>query len=158
MRHELVQRGCAGIEVASAGTWGLEGAAATSHAVDVMATRDVDISTHHARQLTARELAAADLVVAMTTVHVREVAATDLRAESKTVLLKQLAETDVEALAAEASPQERLASLLRGGKPIWRRDHDVDDPMGFPAPTYERCATYLEAGVRRLADLLCGAS
>ena len=155
-RDELRRRGCEGIEVASSGTWGIDGSPATPEAVEAVGAFGVDLSGHRARSLDVVETRAADLVVAMTSVHVRELERMVPEVSGKVVLLKQLAETEVAGTHDGAELDQRLEALLAGRRPALVRAHDVDDPMGFPMATYERTVTELRKGLERLADLLCG--
>ena len=155
-RDELRRRGCEGIEVASSGTWGMDGSPATPEAVEAVGAFGMDLSGHRARSLDVTEAGAADLVVAMTSVHVRELEKMVPESAGKVVLLKQLAETKVSEPDAGAGLDQRLAALLAGRRPALVRAHDVDDPMGFPMATYERTVSELRRGLERLADLLCG--
>jgi protein-tyrosine-phosphatase len=157
LRHLLEERGCRRMEVASAGTWAAAGYPATSEAVATLSGRGIDLGPHRSRPLDASELASADLVVAMTSVHVREITRESPEARDKVILLKELAELDVEDGGGRTLP-ERLAALLSARRPAPRRSLDVDDPIGLPASAYERCARELEAGVHALADLLCDPS
>ena len=152
LRHELARRGCSHVEVSSAGTWAYDGSGATTHAVNVLAGRDIDLSTHRSRALLAEEIEAADVVVAMTSVHVREILERTPRARHKVILLKEIAE-----IAAVSAPDAagRIEALLTATRPQSRRSLDVDDPMGLPRRAYERCAGDLEAGIAALAEVLC---
>ncbi len=149
LRHELAARGCDGIEVSSCGTWGVADQPATPHAVTTLGARGIDLETHRARALDAAEIAAADLVIAMTSVHVDEIAQMVPAALPKVRLAKELAELDVR-------PGAGLAALLVAPRPAARRSLDVDDPMGLLPPSYERAATEIEAGVKALAEAICG--
>lgn len=155
MRRELELLGCEGIEVASAGTWAGTGSPATRDAVEVVAAYGANLESHSSRSIEAHEIAAADLIVAMTNVHVLELLELAPHAEPKILLVKQLREAEVEPPPG-ATPNERLAALLAHPKPSWRRAHDLDDPMGLPASAYERAARELNEGVRKLARVLCG--
>jgi protein-tyrosine-phosphatase len=146
-RFHLERAGCDGIEIASAGTWADAGNPATDPAQAVVAPRGVDLSAHRSRPLTAEELAGADLVVAMTSVHLREVAQMAPEAAGKVLLLKALPEM--------AAGSRGLDGLLAAPRPPARRALDVDDPIGLPITAYERCAAELEAGVEALAGVLC---
>jgi protein-tyrosine phosphatase len=149
LRHELAARGCDGIEVSSCGTWGIAHEPATPHAITTLEARGIDLATHRARALDAAEIAEADLVVAMTSVHVREIAQMVPAALPKVRLVKELAELD-------ARPGAGLAALLSATRPAARRSLDVDDPMGLLPRSYERAAREIEAGVKVLAEVLCG--
>jgi protein-tyrosine phosphatase len=149
LRHELAARGCDGVEVTSCGTWASTPQAATQHAVGVLHGRGIDLSTHRSRALDASELAGADLVLAMTSVHVREIGEAVPSVLPKVRLMKELAELDLR-------PGAGLDALLAATRPAPRRSLDVDDPMGLLPRSYERVATEIEAGVKVLADALCG--
>lgn len=155
-RHELARRDCQDVEVSSVGTWASFGDPATRDAVAVLGARGIDLSGHSSRGLSPSDLGEADLVVAMTSVHVRELLELDPEIETKLILLKQLAELEVEDAAPGATKEGRLRALLEARRPPWRRALDVDDPMGRPLAAYERAASEIEAGVRTLVDLLCG--
>jgi protein-tyrosine-phosphatase len=154
LRRVLSERGCDGIEVGSAGTWAESGNRATSEACSVVADRGMDLSPHRSRPLTADELRSADLVIAMTSVHLREIGSLDPDAAGKTLLLKEIAELSFgEPEGRDA--QIRLRRLLGARRPEWRRALDLDDPMGLPRTSYERCLAELEQGIELLATALC---
>lgn len=156
LRAELAARGCSDIEVTSAGTWAGFGYPATPEAVNTVRARGADISAHRSRPLSSDDLKAAELIVAMTSVHVREIESIEPRAASKTILLKHLALIEYEPPASASAAVQRTAVLLQGRRPEVLRAHDVDDPMGLPGAMYERCADYISEGVAALADALCG--
>ena len=156
LKDELRRRGRTDVEVASAGTWGMDGSPATPEAVETVGELDIDLGKHRARSLDVDEVRSFDIVVAMTSVHVREIIQMVPDAGPKVVLLKQLRGTEVAPLAVNASDAERIQALLGGRRPASVRAHDVDDPMGMPLGTYRRSMTELLDGVERLTDLLCG--
>ena len=119
------------------------------------AAHGVDISSHRSRPLEPQELAAADLVVAMTSLHTQEIASVVPDARFKTMLLKEVPETLMAPVWPEAPPEEKAEALLTGARPRWRRKLDVDDPIGRPMRIYERCFDDMQASVQRLADILC---
>jgi protein-tyrosine phosphatase len=57
------------IDVRSAGIPGLEGAAASRHAVEALAERGLDLSTHVACSLTPQDIRQADLILVMEEAH-----------------------------------------------------------------------------------------
>jgi protein-tyrosine phosphatase len=154
LRAELKKRGCGDVEVASCGTWAGSGYAATSQAVEVMSGRGIDLVTHRSRPLDPQEALDADIVIAMTSVHVDEIMDVAPQVKDKVIMLKEIGEVALSARPAEA--RARVAELLRADRPKGRRGLDLDDPMGLPSSAYERCADELEAGVVALADVLCG--
>ena len=156
MRCELDRRGCTGIEVASAGTWGMDGSPATPEAVEAVAELDADLGQHRARSLVADEVRASDLVVAMTSVHVGEIIQMVPDAQPKVLLLKQLRDTEVSPAAPDDELTTRVEAVVAGRRPPWVRAHDVDDPIGQPLERYRLTVNELRDGIERLADLLCG--
>jgi protein-tyrosine-phosphatase len=152
-RAELARRGCDDIEVASAGTWAGEGYGATTEAIAILKEAGVDLATHRSRPLSRAELSAADVVIAMTSVHLREILELNPDARSKTFLLTELAEMT----PATPPKSDRLAALLAAARAEWRRDLDIDDPMGLPPAAYRRAFDRIAQGVTTLADALCGA-
>jgi protein-tyrosine phosphatase len=56
-------------EVSSAGVWAADGSLASSHAIDEMALRGIDLSAHRSRGVTRDQLDVAHLVLAMTRNH-----------------------------------------------------------------------------------------
>ncbi len=155
LRHALNERGCEGIEVASVGTWAYYGRAATDEAIATLRNRGVDLSVHLSRAVELHELRAADLVVAMTSVHVREIANLAPDVIDRIVMMKELREIQPAALGADATRQEKVRALLSGQRPKRRRALDLDDPMGLPISAYERCVSELEEGVDVLVKTLC---
>jgi protein-tyrosine-phosphatase len=154
LQRVLSERGCEGIEVASAGTWAETGFSATSEACAVIAERGMDLSAHRSRPLTVDELRTADLVIAMTSVHLREIGSLDPEAGAKTLLLKEIAELSF-GEPAGGDARIRLQRLLAARRPEWRRALDLDDPMGLPRTSYERCLDEIERAVDVLATAVC---
>lgn len=150
LRAALASRGIDGIEVVSAGTWGVDGEPPTRLARSVMADRGIDIGAQRARSLEDEDLADADLVLVMTSVHRREIEERAPWAAGKVLMLNELHEMEAEG----ATPKQRSASLLDSPRPAYRRSLDLDDPMGLPEGVYERCAQEISKGVDRLVDLL----
>jgi protein-tyrosine-phosphatase len=155
LRHELDKRGCADVEVESRGTWAGFGNPATQEAVDALGELEIDLRSHRSQPLTGVDVEEADVVVAMTSVHLRELGKLSPDAMPKVVLMKELAE-----IAAESSGSEdaagRLTSFLAGQRPEPRRSLDVDDPIGLPLYAYQRCVRELQTGIEVLANVICG--
>jgi protein-tyrosine phosphatase len=155
LKHELRQRGCADVEVASTGTWAHDGSPAMPETISLLDKEGIDLKAHRSRSLIVDELRAADLIIAMTSVHLRELELTAPDVMAKTRLLKELTEIEVEEVSEGAHPEERVAALLAGTRPEPRRSLDVDDPIGLPLSVYERCIQELKEGVAVLAELAC---
>jgi protein-tyrosine-phosphatase len=152
LRHHIESRHVDNAEVGSSGTWAIEGSPATSEAIRVMGELGINLRDHRSRHLTRGQLEWADLVVAMTSVHVREIGDVAPEALPKVRLLKELREID--APLAGADPSSRLRALLAGLRPRARRGLDVDDPIGLGPGAYRRCVKELQAGVAVIARLI----
>ncbi len=155
LQAEVARRGCNQIEVASAGTWAGFGNPAQPEAREVLGQRGIDLDAHRSRPVDPKELAEADLVIAMTSVHARELKQLSEEVGTKMILMKEFVEMEVDECPSSAV-DDRLKTLLAGKRPASRRALDLDDPMGLPMFAYERAAKEIEVGIRRLADLLCG--
>ena len=155
MRYLLQERGCSDVEVASVGTWAYHGSPATTEAIETLRKRGVDLEAHRSRPAEVAQLNDADVVVAMTSVHVREIASLAPEAINKVVLMKELKEIEPDELPDGAAPAERVGALLRGRRPKSRRSLDVDDPMGLPTAAYERALREIEEGLEVLAAAVC---
>ena len=157
LKDELRRRDCADVHVVSSGTWGIDGSPPTPEAVLAVGELDIDLSGHRARSLDVDEVRTADLVVAMTSVHVREILDVAPEAEGKLVMLKEIPEIRMEpGGAVPESPEARLGLLLEGDRPEGRRSLDVDDPIGLPSGAYDRCVSDLELGIDALVAIICG--
>lgn len=155
MRHALEERGCEEVEVISAGTWAYRGSPATPEAVETVRKRGVDLSEHRSQPIELDDLHSADVIVAMTSVHVRELASLAPEIVDRIVMMKELPEIEPHPVPSDARPGERLEALLTGRRPKRRRSLDVDDPMGLPISAYERCVRELQEGVDVLAETIC---
>lgn len=154
LRRTLEGAGHPEVEVASFGTWGLTGSPATSEAIEVMRQQGIDMTSHQARSLERGDVEEADLVLAMTSVHLREIEDLAPGSSSKVLLMKELAEVEVGELPAGSSLAERVAALRTARRPEWRRRLDLDDPMGLPIFAYERAARQISEGIDHLAKIL----
>jgi protein-tyrosine-phosphatase len=150
-RAALERRRCSDVEVASAGTWAYAGSAPTPEAAKVAADYGADISSHQSRPLTRAEVGEADLVVAMTSVHLKEISDVAPDARDKVFLLKELAE-----IQPPPSLGGGVEALRRGQRPSWRHALDLDDPIGLPLGAYQRCGRQIHSGTELLANVLCG--
>jgi protein-tyrosine phosphatase len=150
------ERGAA-LRISSSGTWAIDGEPATDGAVAAMETRGIDLSFHRSKPFDPDRGRDADLIVAMTSVHLREIEAALPGSIVKTRLLKELHQLpgpDEDGGGGD-TPIARLHGLLQAPRPPWVRSLDLDDPMGLPFGAYEVCAAELERGIERLLDL-CG--
>lgn len=150
-RAGLRNRRCDDVSVASSGTWAYEGSAPTPEAAQAASEYGAEIAGQRSRPLTKEEVDAADVVIAMTSVHVREILDIAPEAGGKVLLIKELAEIE-----PRPRPGAGLEALWTAGRPKWRRELDLDDPIGLPLGAYKRCARLIHQGTELLADVLCG--
>lgn len=115
LRHAL-QPGT--VQVESAGTAALVDAPAAAIAVQLMAERGLDISTHVARQATGDLLACVDLILVLEGAHFRWV---------------------VDPFPALRGRVFRLSR--------WNGDNDIRDPYQQPRAAFEQALREIEAGV-----------
>jgi protein-tyrosine-phosphatase len=157
-RHLADARASATVQ--SAGFLG-GGVAATSHTIDVLASRGIDASGHRSQRVTVDRVRAADLVIGMTRVHVQEAVVNFEAPLECTFTLSELVRRG-EAVGGRANGEELDAWLARVGEQrqtidlVVVSDDDIDDPVGQPIEVYERTAVELDDLCARLARLLAG--
>ena len=154
LRHALGERGIEGVTVSSTGTWGLDGSSATEFAAAAARASGVDLGAHRARTFSEPLADEADLILAMTSVHLREAEDMAPGSSARTRLLKELDYLEPQPLPEDASPHQRLEALLAAPRPGYVRAMDLDDPMGLPLAVYERCRDQIAQGVDRLMELI----
>jgi protein-tyrosine-phosphatase len=142
------------VGVSSAGTWAAKGSPAAPDAVEVLEAVGIDASGHRSRPLRRRHIEDADLIIAMTSVHSLEIQDKVADSGRKIVLLKEVGEIEMPELPVDLPADERLLSFLKAKRPTWRRQLDLDDPMGLPRIAYIRCIKEVWDGVEALADAL----
>ncbi|MGH2788204.1 MAG: hypothetical protein ACRDJV_09870 [Actinomycetota bacterium] len=152
LRSAVEGRGLDGIEISSAGTWATDGSPATNEAIRALDALGIDLTAHRSRSLTREALDRADLVVAMTSVHVHEIEDLAPHALTKVRLMKELAE--IRPAPAWVDASGGLRALLAGERPASRRSLDVDDPIGLGPNAYRRCVSDLMAGVAAMVDAI----
>ncbi|MDH5314344.1 MAG: low molecular weight phosphatase family protein [Actinomycetota bacterium] len=164
LRDALVARfGTDAPTVSSAGTWGVEGMAATPEAVTTALERGSDIGAHRARRLSLVRPAEADLVLGMAGEH-RAALVDEPGMVDRTFTLKELVRVleslpSVEPGAGPDSLGQRVAQAARTrqsgftGNPL---DEDVADPLGMPLQSYRAIAWELDEWIARLVDGLYG--
>jgi protein-tyrosine phosphatase len=138
------------------------GQPAPPEAVSVMASYGLDVSRHRSRLMTADELGAASMVLAMAREHVRHAVVTEPAVWPRAFTLKEIVRR-----GQQAGPRpsgESLAdwtarlhagrerSALLGDSP----DDDVPDPMGGPPQAYMGTAALLDQLTGHLVELCWG--
>jgi protein-tyrosine-phosphatase len=135
------------IRVQTAGTHVVEGQPMSRRTRDALAAVGLSADGHRSHQLSDRDVAGADLIVAMAGEHVAFIRRRYPEASAKTASIKRL----VRDLPPGPSPlSERVATLALADLPVelWE---DVEDPAGGEDEAYVSCANEL-AGL--CADLL----
>ena len=147
LRHRASEVGWDDLETSSAGTWATDGSPATDEACEVLAGAGVQGGgEHRSRTLTPEMVEDADVVVAMTSVHLREIDSVAPGSKNKVFLMKEIAEL--------GDPGRGVEELLAAARPEWRRALDLDDPMGFGIGTYRSCFRDITGGVEGLVTWL----
>ncbi len=155
--------GAAGLAgwVQSAGLLGA-GQPALPDAVSTMTSYGLDVSRYRSRLMTAGELGAASLVLAMAREHVRQAVVTEPAVWPRAFTLKEIVRRGQQ--AGPRVPGESLAdwtarlhagrerSALLGDSP----DDDVPDPMGGPPQAYLSTAALLDQLTGHLVELCWG--
>jgi protein-tyrosine phosphatase len=163
MRAGLDRRGIAHVEVASAGTHGLEGHPVQEHAAAALAARDIASDAFRARRLVQDHVASADLVLAASREHRAAAVTLVPRAASRTFTLREFDRllSRVDAGDLPVDPEDRAAALVRAAagqrglvRPDRPEDDDVTDPYGGPASGYPPCADLVERSLQRWLALM----
>ncbi|GEK79699.1 arsenate reductase/protein-tyrosine-phosphatase family protein [Agrococcus baldri] len=160
------------VQVASAGTMALDGDTMEPRAAAEAVRLGIDDATaHRARALTAAQIEASDLVIALAHEHRSAAVRAVPRANHRTFTLIELTRV-VEMLAADDAPRgveplgdDGVAAFLRrvvtaaaaarGLLPLAATKHiDIDDPYGRSHAAYRRSADALAEHVDRLAAAL----
>jgi protein-tyrosine-phosphatase len=157
LRRHLAAEGI-DAQVTSAGF--LEGGRpAASRAVEVLAARGLDISSHRSHRLTAEDVRRADLVVGMTAAHVRDAVIEYNSPLAHTFGFRELIRRATAAgrrLAGEDLTEwlARVGERRRASQLVGTTDDDIPDPIGAPIKVYETTASELDDLTQRLAAFL----
>ena len=128
--------------VVTAGTFVVEGLPISWRTRDALAGHGLDANGHRSRQLRARDLAAADVVVAMAVEHVAWVRRMHPEAAAKTVTLRRL---------CRDGWRDDWATVELD--PSWE---DIEDPGGGEVEDFRRAAAEVVELVAQFADSLAG--
>ena len=158
LARELAARG-QHAEVASAGIAADGTASVPAEVAAVMGDYGLDVTGHRSTQVTAGDLARADLVLTMAREHLRHAVVLEPLAWPRAFTLRELARRG--ALAGPRAPAEPLAGwlarahagrsrmeLLGDGEP-----DDVADPFGGRLTDYQRTAAQISDAVGEVAEL-----
>ena len=137
-----------------------DGLEASRGAVEVLAQRGLDATSHRSRRMTEAMLEEADLVLCLAREHLKEAVVLHPSVWPRAFTLKELVRRaeDVGPRAPGQPFDEWLEKLhagrtrtdLLGASAV---DDDVADPIGMPTEMYERTAAEIAALVDRLVDL-----
>jgi protein-tyrosine-phosphatase len=133
LRKMLEDKGAGNLDVSSAGTHGLSNAPASLFAIEVAGDRNIDLSRHRSRQLTAETIREADLILAMSPEHLDYIKRIDWAGGCKTFLLKAFPQ------AYSASNKGRNDGVL-----------SIEDPIGGNPDDYERSFTQIEKEIKKI--------
>jgi protein-tyrosine-phosphatase len=131
-RHHAAGAGLSHVVVESAGTLGIEGAAASSQAIEALEEIGLDLTRHRSRALDRADIRTSEFVIAMTRDHLEELA-------------RRFPEGDGERFL--------LRSFERGRRPDSDAP-DLDDPMGRSLRFYRKQLSIIRASVEHLALFL----
>lgn len=129
LRKVIADIGVHSVEIASAGTLGIEGRPADPAARTLALERGFDLQSHRSHGLTVRDLARADVIVVMEQAH----------------------KDHIEALDAAAAGRTRLVREYESDGAGHRQVADLDDPIGAPREAIVACMDVLERCVQNLA-------
>ena len=118
------------IDVDSAGISAYEGSPPTSQAIEVMRRSDIDISLNRSKPTTQDLIEKADLILAMTGMHIRNLEHRFPESRKKIYLLREFEENH--------DP----------------KDPDIFDPIGLPLHAYEKCFELMKQPIEKVADIL----
>jgi protein-tyrosine phosphatase len=143
-----------GLQFGSAGTQALAGSPATNGTITVLRERGIDLARHRSRELDARVLAGADLVLAMGAEHTATIMAWERSASRRTFTLAGF----VRAIGGRsAGSADELVDLANEHRQELAAD-DVTDPVGQGEDAYRACAARLDELVRPLVRALAKAA
>jgi protein-tyrosine-phosphatase len=158
LRARLAGQGVAAV-VGSAGFF-VEGEPATDDAVATMQGLGLDISAHRSRVVDAAMVAAADLIVTMTSQHVAELAVRWPTGWGRAFQVRDLLQRidQVGPVRRDEDPRAWVERLGAGRTPAdvlaAPASDDVADPIGLPRAAYQRTAAELDELFTRLAAVL----
>lgn len=139
-----------GLQVQTRGTFVIEGLAMSWRTSDAIAGLGASAHGHRSRQVTARDLADADLVLAMAGEHVEYVRKRHPDVAARTGTLRRLAR---DLPLGSGTLVERVAALELATVALepWE---DVVDPAGGDAEVFHRCAADIRDLLTPLVPLL----
>jgi len=162
--HAALGDAAGAFRVASAGTWGHDGASMEPHARQVLLERGARHSGFVARELLPEHLAVADLVLTGSVEQRHQVTLLDAHAVARAFTLRELARlargVDVTALpaAAPARARELVSRIAERREQLHAGpvDDDIADPYGAPLHVFRLCADQISSCLGAFVGLLAG--
>jgi protein-tyrosine phosphatase len=147
-----------GFRLASAGTWGHDGAPMEPHARAVLAERGARATGFVARELSPEQVAVADLVLTASAEQGHQVGLIDPAAAERVFTLLEFAALadQVEVERPGVSPAARARALAAAVSAARRARgpslpaSDIADPYGAPLHVFRLCAEEISVGLRAL--------
>jgi protein-tyrosine phosphatase len=167
VEHELdvaLGPAAAAFRLASAGTWGHDGAAMEPHARQVLVERGVRHSGFVARELLPEHLVVADLVLTGSAEQRHQVTLLDAHAVARAFTLREFARLaegmNVSGLpdSAPARARELVARMAarRAQLPAALVEDDIADPYGAPLHVFRLCAEQISECLGAFVGLVAG--
>jgi protein-tyrosine-phosphatase len=122
LRHYLGNN--SGWKVESAALSGITGIPASGNAVKALAEKDIDLTPHRSKRITAESVYNADCVIAMTSLHKKNFCLRFPYAADKIYLLKTF-----------------IPKI---------NEQDIDDPIGMPLATYRKTRDEIDEAIQYL--------
>jgi protein-tyrosine-phosphatase len=171
MLKDMARRAGKAVEVQSAGVGAIDGYPVSPHAAETLRRRSLPVPGP-SQALAARQVAWADLILAMTASHKRAVIERHPQAAGKTYTLKEFALLG-DASMEEVAEAERLYTEWQISRSMGREwdeadrrrlaelqqrlpDFDIADPFGGTLDVYEASANEIQDALRRVVDKLGG--
>jgi protein-tyrosine-phosphatase len=169
MLADMARKAGKPLEVRSAGVAAMNGSPVSPHAAETLRRRNLPIPGP-SRTLSTKEIAWADVILAMTGSHKQVIVQRHPGAAEKTFTLKEYAlqgeaamdaVAEAERLYSEWQLRQSMGQTLDGADrdkllDLQRElpDFDISDPFGGPLAFYESCADEIGAALRLVVDKL----
>jgi len=157
-------------EVKSAGVAALAGQPMSRHAADVLRAKGIDPSGFRSSEVSAADVAWADMILTMTSHHKRHLLERFPEAVEKTYALKEFASAEGETAELVKEREALVAELqlkIALGQPIASEERDrlyalerklpspdIPDPIGGDRAQYERTAREIETAIAAALERL----
>lgn len=147
--------------VVTSGGFGPAGMPAISEAVEAMARRGLDVSSHRSRQVDGSVLRHSDLILTAERDHVVKIASIDPAAFRRALTLPEFVSTTSRATGSAGTLADWVTSITSERTAMaYLRDpiEEVDDPTGTTGRTFEHAVVAIEAACSMAATAIVNAS